>query len=151
MIGRIEHKDWSVGGNVALGPIVRVYGGYYKDDTEQPLAFGKRKDHAWTISTKIAPPGPMDFELGYQTLHADNAAVNAAGNNLTPYANTGGAVRTVTGDKKTLYGSVFYHFDRRFEVYFAADYAKLSGGYKLGSFNGFTNQTELATGMRFRF
>jgi predicted porin len=150
-VGGFDHKDWSIGGNVVLSPIFRINAGYYKDDTEQPAPFGKRKDHAWTVSTKIAPPGPMDFELGYQTLHADNAAVNASGNLLVPYRDTGAARGTATGDKKTLYGSIFYHFDRRAEVYLAADYAKLSGGYKLGSFNGFANQTEVATGMRIRF
>lgn len=150
-VGGFDHKDWSIGGNVALGPIARLYGGYYKDSTDQPAQFGKRNDKAWTVSAKLAPSGPLDYELGYQVLKADNAAVNAAGNILTPYANTGNAARTVNGDKKTLYASIFYHFDRRTELYLASDYAKFGGGYKLGSFNGYSNQTELAAGMRFRF
>ncbi len=150
-VSGLEHKDWSVGGNVALGPLFRVYGGYYKDDTEQPAAFGKRKDHAWTVSTKITPHGPFDYEVGYQIIHADNAGVNGAGNVLVPYRDTSGIKGTATGDKKTLYGSVFYHFDRRAELYLASDYAKLTDGYKLGSFNGFANQLEVAAGMRYRF
>jgi predicted porin len=150
-VGGFDHKDWSVGGNVAFGPMFRVYAGWYKDDTQQPAPFAKRDDHAWTLSTRITPQGPTDFELGYQILHAEHAGTNAAGNVINPYANSATIKGTATGDKKTLYGSIFYHFDRRFEVYVTADYAKLTGGYKVGSFNGFNSQTEIGLGSRFRF
>ena len=149
-VGGFDHKDWSIGGNVAFGPMFRVYAGYYKDDTQNPAPFAKRDDHAWTLSSRVTPGGPTDFELGYQILHADNAGTKG-GNVINPYANSATITGVATGDKKTLYGSMFYHFDRRFEVYVTADYAKLTGGYKVGSFNGYNSQTEIALGSRFRF
>ena len=56
-----------------------------------------------------------------------------------------------TGNRSTLYASVFYHFDKRSEVYLAADYLKLGDGYKVAVTNGFACQTELALGFRTRF
>jgi predicted porin len=131
--------------------MVRLNAGYYKYDSEQGNRVGNRKDHAWTVSTKLAPGGPVDYELGYQILHAANAGVNGSGFVLTPYADAAGVTRTATGDKDTLYGSIFYHFDRRAEVYLAADYMKLKDGYKLGLTNGHDSQVEVGLGMRVRF
>lgn len=145
------HKAWSIGGNVQLGSLVRLNSGYYKYDSEQGGGVGNRKDHAWTVSTKIAPTGPTDFELGYQILHADNAGVNSSGNVLIPYADASGVTQTATGNKKTIYASMFYHFDRRAELYLSADYMKLTDGYKLAVTNGHNNQTEVGTGLRIRF
>jgi predicted porin len=145
------HKAWSVGGNVSLGPIVRLNAGYYKYDSEQGGGVGNRKDHAYTVSTKIAPSGPVDFELGYQLLHADNAGVNGSGFVLIPYADASGVTSTATGNKKTTYVSAFYHFDRRAEVYVTADYMKLTEGYRLAVTNGHDSQTEVGVGVRFRF
>jgi len=150
-VSQLKHKDYSVGGNVGLGPIFRLYGGYYKDDTEQAPGFGKRKDHAYTVSGKLAPTPKYDFEVGYQVIHADNAGVNGAGNVLVPYADSSAIKGTATGDKTTTYGSFFYHFDRRAEVYVTSDYAKLKDGYKLANFHGFQNQVEFAVGARYRF
>ncbi len=150
-VNGLTHKAWSVGGNVAAGPIVRVHGGYYKYDSEQGGGVGNRKDHAWTVSTKIAPSGPLDYELGYQIIHAENAGVNASGFVLIPYADALGVTKTATGDKKTLYGAIFYHLDKRAELYLAADYMKLVDGYKLAVTNGHATQTEVAVGVRFRF
>ncbi len=70
---------------------------------------------------------------------------------LIPYADASGVTRTATGDKKTFYASMFYHFDRRAELYLASDYMKLTDGYKLAVTNGHDNQTEVAVGMRMRF
>jgi len=61
------------------------------------------------------------------------------------------AKATATGSRATLYGSIFYHFDKITEVYFAADYLKLKDGYKVGATNGFANQSEFALGLRTRF
>lgn len=150
-VGGLKHKDYSVGGNVGVGPMFRLYGGYYKDDSEQAAAFGKRKDHAYTISGKLAPTPKYDFELGHQVIHASNAGLNSAGNVLVPYADSSSIKATATGDKTTTYGSFFYHFDRRAEVYVTSDYAKLKDGYKLAGFHGFSNQLEFAVGARYRF
>jgi predicted porin len=148
-VNGLTDKSYSVGGNYTFG-IVRVNGGYFHYTGEQG-ALGGRRDNAYTISTKIAPPGPVDYELGYQVMKANNAAVNGGGNVLSAFANSTSAVATATGSRSTLYGSVFYHFDKITEVYFAADYLKLKDGYKVGSTNGFGSQTEFGIGLRTRF
>ncbi len=150
-VNDLVHKAWSLGGNVQLGPLVRLNTGYYKYDSEQGGGVGKRKDHAWTVSAKLSPGASFDYELGYQIIHAANAGVNSSGFILTPYADAAGVKSTATGDKKTLYGSVFYHFDRRAEVYLAADYMKLTDGYKLAVTNGHNSQVEVGVGVRMRF
>jgi predicted porin len=149
-VNGLKHSAWSIGGNVPLGP-VRINAGYFNYTAEQGGGFGDRKDKAYTLSAKFAPGGPMDYELGYQIIKAENAGINASGFVLTPYADANGIKGVATGDKKTLYGSVFYHFDQQTEVYFAADYMKLTNGYKLSVTNGYSDQTEVAVGMRFRF
>jgi predicted porin len=150
-VNGLVHKAYSGGGNVQLGPIVRLNSGYYKYDSEQGNGVGNRKDHAYTVSTKVTPAGPFEYDLGYQVLHADNAGINGAGNILTPYADASGVKATANGNKKTLYASAFYHFDRRSEVYVVADYMKLTDGYHLAVTNGKDSQVEFGVGMRFRF
>lgn len=150
-VNDLMYKQYSFGGNVQLGPIVRLNSGYYKQDSEQGGGVGNRKDHAYTVSTKLTPGGPWEYDLGYQVIHADNAGVNGSGFVLTPYADASGVKSTATGNKKTLYGSVFYHFDRRAEVYLVADSMKLTDGYKLAVTNGHDSQVEVGVGMRVRF
>jgi predicted porin/uncharacterized coiled-coil protein SlyX len=150
-VNGLVHKAWSGGGNVQLGPVVRLNAGYYKYDSEQGNNVGNRGDHAYTVSSKFTFGSPWEFDLGYQVLHADNAGVNAAGFVLTPYADASGVKATANGDKKTIYGSVFYHFDRRAEVYLVSDYMKLTDGYKLAVTNGHDSQLEFGAGLRFRF
>jgi len=150
-VNDLVHKAWSFGGNVQLGPVVRLNSGYYKYDSEQGNGVGNRRDHAYTVSTKLTPGGPFEYDAGYQVLHASNAGVNGAGNVLTPYADASGVTQTVTGNKKTLYASFFYHFDRRAEVYLATDYMKLTDGYHLAVANGHSSQVEVGLGMRVRF
>ena len=150
-VNDLVYKQYSVGGNVQLGPVVRLNAGYYKQNSEQGGNVGNRKDHAYTVSSKFTPGGPFDYELGYQVLHADNAGINGAGNVLTPYADAAGVTRTATGNKKTTYASGFYHFDRRAELYLVADYMKLTDGYHLAVTNGHASQVEVGLGMRIRF
>jgi predicted porin len=147
----LEHKAWSFGGNVQAGPIARINAGYYKYDSEQGGNVGKRKDNAWTTSVKVTPPGPMEYDVGYQVIHAKNAGVNSAGNVLIPYADATGVTRAVNGDKKTTYASMIYHFDRRAEVYLVGDYMKLTDGYHLAVTNGHASQVEVGVGVRLRF
>jgi predicted porin len=150
-VADLSYKQYSAGGNVQLGPIVRVNAGYYRQNSEQGGNVGNRKDHAYTMSTKLTPAGPWEFDLGYQVIHADNAGLNGSGFVLTPYVDASGVRATGTGDKKTLYGSIFYHFDRRAEVYLVADSMKLTDGYKLAVTNGHNSQVEAGVGMRVRF
>jgi predicted porin len=84
-------------------------------------------------------------------LKATDAAYNAAGVTPNPFSDVSAATTVASGDKKTLYGSIFYRFDRRTEVYLAGDYMWLNGGYKVPVTNGATDQIEIATGIRFRF
>jgi predicted porin len=150
-VGTLQHKAYSVGGNVQFGPVTRLNAGYYWYDSEQGNSVGNRKDHAWTTSAKFTPAGPMEYDIGYQIITAKNAGVNAAGNVLVPYADASGVTKTANGDKKTAYGSIFYHFDRRAEVYFVTDYMKLTDQYKLAVTNGHDNQLEVGVGVRLRF
>lgn len=150
-VAGLTHKAWSFGGNVALGPIARLNAGYYGYNSEQGNGVGNRKDHAWTTSLKITPPGHLEYDVGYQVITAKNAGVNGAGNVLTPYADATNVKAVANGDKKTLYGSVFYHFDRRAELYLVADYMKLSDQYHLAVTNGHDKQTEVGVGVRVKF
>lgn len=149
-VNGLTHTAWSIGGNIPLGP-VRLNAGYFNYQSEQGGGLGDRKDKAYTLSAKFVPGGPMDYELGYQIIKAENAGLNGSGFILTPYADASGIKAVGTGDKKTLYGSVFYHFDQQTEVYLAADYMKLTNGYKLSVTNGYSDQTEVGVGMRIRF
>jgi predicted porin len=150
-VNGLIHKAWSIGGNVTPIPLVRLNAGYYDYKSEQGHGVGDRKDHAYTVSAKFVPEGPWDYELGYQVIKAKNAGFNSGGNTLIPYQDASGVTLTGTGDKKTLYGSVFYHFDRRTEAYLAADWMKLKDGYHLSVTNGHDTQNEVALGLRFRF
>ena len=149
-VASLNHQSWSIGGNVLLGPLVRLNAGYFHYRADQAVV-GHRTDNAYTLSAKFTPAGKLDYELGYQVLKAKNAGFSSSGNTLNPYANTSGVKLAGSGDKKTLYASTFYHFDRRTEVYLAADYLRLTNNYKVAVTNGFKNQTEVAAGLRFRF
>jgi len=143
-------KAWSVGGNFTTG-MFRVNAGYFDYKAEQAVR-GDRKDKAWTVSGKLAPPGPMDYELGYQEIKVENAGIGSAtGNVPNPFAATPGGTFVADGKKKTLYGSVFYHFNRFVELYVAADRAKFDGTYRNASTNGFKDVDEFAVGMRLKF
>jgi predicted porin/uncharacterized coiled-coil protein SlyX len=151
-VAGLTNKSYSVGGNYQMG-IVRVNAGVFHYTAQQGAlgALGNRSDNAYTLSTKIAPDGKLDYELGYQNMKARNAAVNGGGNVLNAFANASTATAKVTGSRATLYASAFYHFDKITEVYVAGDYLKLKDGYKFGATNGFKSQTELALGLRTRF
>ncbi len=148
-VAGLTNRSYSFGGNYTAG-IVRVNAGLFHYTAEQG-ALASRSDNAYTVSAKIAPSGPVDYELGYQVMKASNAAVNGGGNVLNAFSNASTAKAVASGSRSTLYGSVFYHFDKITEVYFAADYLKLNDGYKVAVTNGASSQTELAIGLRTRF
>jgi predicted porin len=150
-VAGLTHKAWSFGGNVALSDLFRLYGGYFGYDSQQGGGVGNRKDKAYTVSTKITPGGPFDYEIGYQIIKAVNAGLNGSGFVLNPYDNAAGVTKTADGDKKTAYASFFYHFDKQIELYLAADRMNLTNGYKLSVTNGHQDQTEVGVGMRLKF
>jgi predicted porin len=144
------NQSFSVGGNYTFG-ILRTNAGYFRYLGNQGT-LGQRQDNAWTVSMKLSPKGPLDYELGYQQMRVHNAAYNADGN--IPNANIGAFDSTSglhNGWKETLYWSTFYHLSKRTEVYLAGDYMKLHGGYTVGGTFGASNQLELTTGIRTRF
>ena len=149
-VASFRHRTASIGGNVNVG-MLRVNAGFFHYSAEQPVV-GQRKDDAWTISAKLAPPGAFDYELGYQEMKATNAGYNGAGTNtLNAYANTATVTRAGSGSRKTIYASAFYHLSKRTELYVAADRLNITNGYKVSGANGFPNQTEFAVGIRTRF
>jgi predicted porin len=144
----LTDNAYSIGGNYTMGT-VRLNAGYFRYTAEQG-ALGNRTDDAYTLSVKYAPAGSMDYELGYQNMKASNAANNGAGGTVkNAFASIAGLTAVTSGNRSTLYGSMFYHFDKSTEVYIAADYLKLDAGY--GNVNGTDSQTEVAIGMRTRF
>jgi predicted porin len=150
-VNNLNHKSFSIGGNVQLGPLVRVNAGYFDYKAQQAAAVGDRTDHAWTLSTKITPAGPFDYELGYQVMSATNAGVNGAGNVLNAFADASGVKATATGDRSTWYGSAFYHLDSVTEFYLAFDHLSTTGTYQAAQANGAKSADEVALGMRFKF
>ncbi len=144
------NQSFSVGGNYTFG-ILRANAGYFRYMGNQG-DLGQRQDNAFTVSLKLSPKGPFDYELGYQQMRTKNAAYNSDGD--IPNANIGAFDPTSglhNGYKETLYASAFYHLSKRTEVYLAGDYMRLHGGYTVGTTFGATNQLELTSGMRTRF
>jgi predicted porin len=148
-VAGLSDRSYSIGGNYTIGDL-RINGGVFHYTGEQG-ALGNRSDNAYTVSLKYAPAGKLDYQVGYQDMKADHAAVNAGGNVLNAFANASLAKATATGSRSTLYASAFYHFDKVTEVYIAADYLKLHDGYKVAVTNGAPSQTEVAIGLRTRF
>ncbi|SMG55453.1 porin [Paraburkholderia susongensis] len=143
------NKSYSIGGNYTYS-IVRLNAGYFHYSGDQG-ALGQRHDNAWTVSLKLSPKGPFDYAIGYQQMHASNAAFDDTGGtanaNLAFNPDTG----TASGYKETLYASMFYHLSKRTELYVAGDYMKLHDGYVVATTYGAKNQLELTTGIRTRF
>jgi predicted porin len=149
VVNDFTHTSYSIGGNYTMGKL-RLNTGYVHYTAEQPSALGDRHDNAYTVSAKFVAGGGFDYELGWQTMNATNAATNG-GFVINAYADTSKATMTATGKRKTWYGSAFYHFDKRTEVYLAADYLTTDGSYRAAQAHGADSQVEMATGLRFRF
>jgi predicted porin len=151
---KFKHKSYAIGGDAGIGPMVRIYGGWFHYTAEQPAAFGERKDNAWTLSGRFAPTQKYDFELGYAHFKAENAGAQASGGVVVmrnPYQNTSAITAVQTGTKGTFYASAFYHFDRSTEVYVVADKMKTKDGWADPRSFGKTDQTEYGVGIRTRF
>ena len=150
-IGNLSHRTVSFGGNVQVSPLIRLNAGYYKYNSQQAAGLGDRSDTAYTLSTKVTPGGAWDYELGYQTMRAKNAGVNAAGYVQNAFSDTSAIKGTATGNRNTLYGSVFYHLDSVTEFYLAFDRLNTTGGYLASQANGAKSQNEFGLGMRYKF
>lgn len=142
----LTDNAYSIGGNFTAGD-VRINAGYFRYTGEQGT-LGNRTDDAYTVSAKYAPAGHLDYELGYQNMKASNAALKG-GVVRNAFYEIGGLTAVGSGNRNTIYGSVFFHFDKSTEVYIAADYLKMDAGY--GTVKGSDSQTEMAVGMRMRF
>lgn len=149
-VNGFRHDSYSIGGNYQFG-LIRLNTGYVHYKADQPALIGNREDRAYTISARFSPAGRFDYELGWQTMNANNAAVNGSGYVLNAFANTASATRTGTGKRKTWYASSFYRFDKRTELYLALDRLTTDGSYLAAQANGFKEQNEAAVGMRFKF
>jgi predicted porin len=145
-----KHKSTGIGANAGVGPMVRVYAGWMHYTAEQPAPFSNRKDNAWTLSARLAPPGKLDYELGYVHFKAESAGATG-GFIRNPYASTASITSVQTGTKGTIYGSVFYHFDRSTEVYLVADRMKTKDGWADPRSFGKPDQNEFGIGIRTRF
>ena len=145
----LNSNAYSVGGNFTAGT-VRVNAGYFRYTGEQG-ALGSRTDNAYTVSLNFAPGGKMDYQLGYQVMKADNAALSkpVGGIVKNAFASIAGVTAVGSGNRNTVYASTMYHFDKSTVVYLAADYLTLDGSY--GTVNGSNNQTEVGVGLRTRF
>jgi hypothetical protein len=138
-----------IGGNYEFG-LVRWNVGYLHYTADQGF-LGTRTDHAVTTSIKITPPGKIDYELGWQDMFVNNAAYGSDGYTLRVYKDASAATRSGNGSRMTVYGSVIYHPVKNVDIYIAADYLRLFGGYLDSGAKGHRDQVELATGFRWKF
>jgi hypothetical protein len=150
-VANLAHQSSSIGGMIQLNPLVRLNAGYFNYSAQQAPGIGDRKDSAWTLSTKITPAGQMDYELGYQVMTASNAGLTGSGFVQNAFSNTTAVTAVGNGDRTTLYGSIFYHFDASTEVYLAFDRLNTTNTYKASQAGGATSADELGVGMRFKF
>jgi len=146
----LSHNAFSIGGNYQVS-IVRINAGYFHYTADNPSGLPSRSDNAYTISAKIAPPGKIDYELGYQIMKTEDAGVNGSGSVLNAFKDTSSVAAVASGNRNTVYGSVFYHFDKSTEVYLAADHQTLTGNYMVATAHGFKDQNEVGVGVRLRF
>jgi predicted porin len=148
------HRSYAIGGNIQPIKLVRINAGLFGYNAQQNDALGKRTDIAYTVSVKLAPDEAYDLEVGYQSMRAKDAAQSGTGitaNTLNAFRDASTATVKGTGHRDTIFASVFYHLDKRAEVYLAGDYLKVFDDYKVATTNGHSNQTELVTGLRFKF
>jgi predicted porin len=150
-ISDLTHRTVSFGGNMQVNPLIRLNAGYFNYTAQQAVGLGDRKDNAWTLSTKLTPGGPFDYELGYQVMSASNAGVNGSGYVQNAYSDTSAIKATASGDRSTVYGSIFYHLDKVTEFYLAADHLSTTDGYLAAQANGARSQNEVGVGMRYKF
>ncbi|MDP9013478.1 MAG: porin [Pseudomonadota bacterium] len=150
VVSNYTHNIVTFGGNYQFGSLVQWKAGLAHAAVAQPTV-GNRTDNALSTSLVLTPKGKMRYVLGFIDMDLENAGYNASGNTLLVTGDTSKVTSAADGARKTYYGAAFYKFDYQFDVYFAVDQVRLSGGYKLGSANGHNSQTEEGVGMRWSF
>ncbi|WP_342618537.1 porin [Rhodoferax sp. GW822-FHT02A01] len=150
-VANLTHQSYSVGGSIQINPLVKLNAGYYNYTAQQASAVGDRKDSAWTLSTKLTPGGAFDYELGYQVMTANNAGLNGSGYVLNAFADASGVTAVGSGNRSTVYGSVFYHLDSATEIYAAFDHLNTTDTYLAAQAGGAKSADEVGVGMRFKF
>lgn len=150
-VANLTHQSYSVGGTVQINSLVKLNAGYFNYTAQQAAGFGDRKDSAWTLSTKLTPAGKLDYELGYQVMTANNAGVNGSGYVLNAFSDASGISAVGSGNRSTVYGSVFYHLDSATELYAAFDHLSTTDTYLAAQAGGGKTADEVGVGMRFKF
>jgi len=160
-VADLIHKSELVGGNLVLGNF-RWNAGLIHYTAQQGLdnSAGTRTDNSWTTSASYML-GKTEFDLGYQVMKGKHAGFSGSGKTLNPFGNTSGVTTFADGAKDTLYGSIIYHADKQTDFYVAADYFHLTGDWVVGDAQGngnlfgsghtYKGETEVATGVRFKF
>ena len=152
-VNSFKDTSYSLGGNYKFG-MVRLNAGYFHYAAAQSVRFGDRSDKAYTVSAILSPSTKFDFQLGWQTMNANNAVISSptgfVPNAFAPFSLAASAT-TATGKRRTWYGSAFYHYDKRTELYLALDHLTTDGTYRASQAKGFMSQDEYAVGMRFKF
>ena len=126
----------SIGGNIQPIKLLRLNAGFFHYTAEQgalPKPLRQRLDG---LGQDHADPA-YDFELGYTSMMVNDAAQTGTGvtaNTVNAFKDTTGATTVVgSGDRNTIYASVFYHLDKQAEVYLAGDYLMLTDNYKVSA------------------
>lgn len=155
------HQSELFGGNYVFGPF-RVNTGYIHYTAQQGAgnSAGTRTDNAWTLSGSVTS-GKTEFDLGYEKMQGKHAGFNADGITINPFGNTSGVTSVADGSRSATYASVIYHADKQTDFYVAMDYFKVGGdwvlhdaqgnGQTFGKGSAFSNETEFATGFRYKF
>ncbi|MBV8503961.1 MAG: porin [Paucibacter sp.] len=159
---QLIHEATLIGGNVVSGPW-RFNAGFVHYTAEQGVhnSAGTRTDNSWTTSLSFRP-NAFEYDLGYQVMKGQHAGFSGGGVTLNPFlGNTAGVTATADGSKRSLYGAIRYRLDRQTDFYFAADRFNVTGGWVVGDALGnglhygagqtYKNETEFATGLRFKF
>jgi predicted porin len=160
-VSDLIHQSELFGGNVVFGT-VRLNAGVIHYTAEQGAgnSIGDRTDNSWTTSISYMP-AKTEYALGYEVLKGQHAGFAGSGKTLNPFGNTAGVTSVADGAKHATYGSIMYHADKQTDFYIAADYFHVTGGWvvgdaqsngnQFGSGKTYQSETELATGVRFKF
>ncbi len=149
-INNLEHKTYTVGGNVRFGGF-RLNAGYYRYEAEQAVV-GKRTDDNYTVSGSFQPQdSKFQYYLSWEGAQAHNAGYSGSGYTLGAFKNTASVKKAGSGDRDAYAATIMYHADKRTDFYIVADRMSTSGGYRDSAGNGYRSVLELCTGLRLRF
>lgn len=143
-------RSYSIGGNVDLSKVIRLWGGVFRYTADQGGLNPERTDTAYTVSVSVHPHPNWTYFLAFQSMKANDAGLTAAGFMQNPFSDGSASTLFGTGRKDTTYGAIFRHLSRRMEAYVIFDYMTLHDGYRLSGTNGHNNQLEVGLGFRIR-